>query len=89
MTDLLPPAHAQLVLALELATKRAGSQKALAKESGLKPSEISNLINGRKLVTMRQAKIAEKVFHVSGEELWAESCVAKGMREFAKARDAK
>jgi DNA-binding transcriptional regulator YdaS (Cro superfamily) len=89
MTANIPPTHAQLVLALAMAIDRAGSQKAVAKEVGLKPSEFSNLINGRKLVTIRQAKLLEKAFHISGQELWTEGAIAKGMREFAKVRAAK
>ena len=89
MTASLLPTHAQLALALTLASKRAGSQKSAAKEIGLKPSEFSNLINGRKLVTIRQAKLLEKALHISGQELWTEGAIAKGMREFAKVRAAK
>jgi plasmid maintenance system antidote protein VapI len=89
MTVLIPPFHAQLALALDLSAKKAGSQKSAAKEIGLKPSEFSNLINGRKLVTIRQAKLLEKAFHISGSELWTEACIAKGMREFAKVRGTK
>jgi hypothetical protein len=57
--------------------------------TGVPGSEVSGLIHGHRFVTVRQAKLIEKALHISGQELWTEGVIAKGMREYAKVRAAK
>jgi plasmid maintenance system antidote protein VapI len=80
------PQHVRLAILLQEAAAERGGQAALARALGFDPKEVSNLIHGRRFVTVKQALKIEALLGVSAEELWVESCVARGHAAFAKAK---
>ena len=66
-----------------------GSQAALARFIGISPTRLSQLINGERHLTIRQAQLIATALGADAEVLWDESCIARGRAAFAKARRAK
>lgn len=85
----MAPAHTRLVALLLDAAAQRGGQAQLAKALGIHETQLSNLINEKRHVTIRQALAIEDLLGVSGEQLWDEACIAKGRQAFAKARGGK
>lgn len=78
--------HARLSALLEDQATKLGGRKAVAGLLGIAPTEVSDLINGRRFVTMRQALRIENVLGVSARDLLIESAIAKIDEDLAKVR---
>jgi DNA-binding transcriptional regulator YdaS (Cro superfamily) len=64
------------MLLLDAADKRGG-QSSLARDLGMRTSEISALIHDRRYVTRRQAMAIEDLLGASARELLIEAAIAK------------
>jgi len=82
----MSPDHPRLAIILSAGADERGGQAVLARDLGLDPKEVSDLINGRRFVTLRQALRIESVLGVSARELLVEACIARVDEELARAR---
>jgi hypothetical protein len=77
--------HARLIILLLAAADVRGGQAALARELDLDPVELSNIINGQRFVTTRQAIHIEAVLGVSARQMLIEAAMLKV--DYALARE--
>jgi plasmid maintenance system antidote protein VapI len=82
----MSPEHIRLAAALVEAIAQYGCQAALARHLGISPSELSDLINSKRFVTMRQALRIEAKLGIPARELLIEAYTAKVDEDLAKAR---
>lgn len=73
----MSPEHARLAILLQEESQRRGSRKALAADLGLTGAEISDLINSKRFISMRQALSMEAVLNVSARDLLIEAAIAR------------
>ncbi len=82
----MSPEHARLAILLQEAAATHGGQSALARLLGLTATEINNLINSRRFVTMRQALRISEVLGVDARSLLIEAATNRIDEELAKVR---
>jgi plasmid maintenance system antidote protein VapI len=69
--------HDRLAILLEDAANKHGSRAALARALDIHATEIRDLINSRRFVTMRQALAMEDVLGIGARTLLIEAATAK------------
>lgn len=82
----MSPEHKRLSGLLEDAANKRGSRVALARALGFSPTSVSDLINGERFVTMRQAIRIEEVLGVPARALLIEAAIARIDEDLPDAR---
>lgn len=80
----MSPEHARLAILLEEAARECVSRAALARKLELHATEVRDLINSRRFVTMRQALAIQKHLRVSARALLIEAAINRIDEELAK-----
>lgn len=82
----MSPEHPRLAAILQDATTRYGDRESLAKALRINSARISNLINGRRFITMPEALKVEKLLGFDARSILVEAATLRIDEELPKAR---